>query len=798
VTQNFVSISVLVVAVAFSAILFNKVWTVYFLNSGALDGGSIFSGHHRKRADVQALGHELGDILPRLATSASSMKGFFSADHESDLLWGSYRPQLYAGMRTREDEDGLITGLMWYEPNANPLRIQLRHVAKSEESVKLEWEKHDGRSFGIQKLNDTKLGLEMNVSFIKYKVDAPASSSSSTSSSPTAASSSSLHGGDWVMRVTGHATPGVQIEQLSLMYYVGLEKQKSGKIKLEGLAPNHHIPLLGPTIVSGSTPSTSSFSLVMNDHVKKNKKGTYFSGVRLQEEWQVEKTLRIILPKGARRAQLENVVHPDSNVFVAQRFKKLPFEFEVVFVSNSKARFDSSASLNAYVQKLVDGHEVELQSRADEFDAKFEDTFKLKALGYSPEMTDMARVALSNMMGGIGYFHGHNRIVNTHAHPGEPNWGYTGKSFTLTTATPSRSYFPRGFLWDEGFHQLLISQFDKELSSDIVFHWLHLIHEDGWIPREQILGHEAETRVPEEFIAQTPDHANPPTLYFPIESMISRGSLTEQEKAFLNRAFGQLSNNFLWYLRTQQGKVKNTFRWRGSAGIHTLASGLDDYPRAVNRSDLEEHMDLHCWMIHSAHNLERMALVLEKYDLQQFKAIAEELTATLHERYWSQNAGGYCDFDGREGKLLEHVGYLNLFPLFFGLIPIDSPRLSETFKLLENDTLLRSPFGLRSLARSDPNFGTHENYWRGPIWINLNYLTLRALHRYYIRDGPYQERAQAIYTALRRSLVNNAFRVYKKQGAMFENYNALNGAGQGQNPFAGWTSLIVLVMAEIY
>lgn len=63
------------------------------------------------------------------------------------------------------------------------------------------------------------------------------------------------------------------------------------------------------------------------------------------------------------------------------------------------------------------------------------------------------------MLGTIGYSYGFNRVLNEYGN--EPR--QYGPHALLTTC-PARSVFPRGFLWDEGFHHLLFRRFDPELS----------------------------------------------------------------------------------------------------------------------------------------------------------------------------------------------------------------------------------------------------------------------------------------------------------------------------------------------
>merc|ERR1719474_870073 len=148
-------------------------------------------------------------------------------------------------------------------------------------------------------------------------------------------------------------------------------------------------------------------------------------------------------------------------------------------------------------------------------------------------------------------------------------------------------------------------------------------------------------------------------------------------------------------------------------------------------------------------------------------------------------------------------GYVSLFPFLLEILQPDNPKLEIIIKDLLNPDLLYTPYGLRSLAKTAPMYMKRNTehdapYWRGPIWININYLAVRALYNYGQMEGPYQKQAQETYQRLRQVLIENIFKQYVKTGYIWEQYNDRTGQGQGCRPFTGWSALVVLMMGEKY
>jgi hypothetical protein len=108
------------------------------------------------------------------------------------------------------------------------------------------------------------------------------------------------------------------------------------------------------------------------------------------------------------------------------------------------------------------------------FQTKFEQVFHLKEKGFDESHITFAESAFSNLIGSVTYFHGSSSVKTLDGRPA------TTEAGPLITGVPSRSFFPRGFLWDEGFHQLLVSAWNIELSRTVVQHWLSRMDQNGW------------------------------------------------------------------------------------------------------------------------------------------------------------------------------------------------------------------------------------------------------------------------------------------------------------------------------
>lgn len=79
--------------------------------------------------------------------------------------------------------------------------------------------------------------------------------------------------------------------------------------------------------------------------------------------------------------------------------------------------------------------------------------------------------------------------------------------------------------------------------------------------------------------------------------------------------------------------------------------------------------------------------------------------------------------------------YVSLFPLLMQLLPADAPALGALLAGLEDPDRLWTPQGLRSLSADSSLYRKYNTehdapYWRGPVWLNVNYLALAALKHY--------------------------------------------------------------------
>mmetsp|Transcript_63413 Transcript_63413/g.87598 ORF Transcript_63413/g.87598 Transcript_63413/m.87598 type:complete len:102 (-) Transcript_63413:1022-1327(-) len=96
------------------------------------------------------------------------------------------------------------------------------------------------------------------------------------------------------------------------------------------------------------------------------------------------------------------------------------------------------------------------------------------------------------MLGSIAYMYGDRMIFNS-----SDGNVITQPETYLFTGVPDRPDHGRGFMWDEGFHNHLISAWNMNITQEIIAAWFATTDKSsGWICREQMLGREIRSGAP--------------------------------------------------------------------------------------------------------------------------------------------------------------------------------------------------------------------------------------------------------------------------------------------------------------
>ncbi|RYP05556.1 hypothetical protein DL764_003733 [Monosporascus ibericus] len=768
--------------------------------------------------------------------------------NNQSLFWGPYRPNLYFGVRPRIPKS-LITALMWAKVD-NYVEVQdsFRYTCEQHAGMAgYGWDEYDTRRGGVQTIHDAGNLIDVTTSFVKIPGGG--------------------HGGSWAARIKGEPREEAPSDlKTTMMFYLaseawgevveiaedGDETGFDGDVTFQGKSNALGDWKLVVTKGTGAHPTSPHPVSAQRDLGK-----TTVQSLAVQEEllWKAKEIVFTQLRKGIdeiiKEYGPENAPPPwqtyvlankpnAGNVQIIQKVFDGPFEFDILFSSGSAGKDVTSEDLTR-----------EIKLTTESFNERFSEIFAPKAPFESEKYRKFGRSMLSNLAGGIGYFYGQHVVDRSYApeydEENEGFWEETAAArarkqeqlegpYELFTSIPSRPFFPRGFLWDEGFHLIPISDWDMELTLEIVKSWYNLMDEDGWIAREQILGEEARSKVPPEFQVQYPHYANPPTLFLILEDFLEKlrknnGSLpagkerlsqdigTGLENAhldhpslsieYLRNIYPLLRRQFMWFKRTQFGDIKSydreafsmreAYRWRGRSVQHILTSGLDDYPRPQPPHPGELHVDLMSWVGLMAKTLIKIADAVDlPDDAHEYTGVLHAIERNLVDLHWSEKDGCFCDatIDAfEEHALVCHKGYISLFPFLVGLLKPDDPKLGKTLDLLGDEDELFSPHGIRSLSKKSEFYGTDENYWRSPVWVNINYMAVAQLHDLALQEGPYQAKARNLYTRLRRNLVETVYNSWEETGFAWEQYDPETGQGQRTQHFTGWTSLVVKIMA---
>ncbi len=336
---------------------------------------------------------------------------------------------------------------------------------------------------------------------------------------------------------------------------------------------------------------------------------------------------------------------------------------------------------------------------------------------------------------------------------------------TREAMTPSMIHYVGIWQWDAYFHALAYRHIDPHLAHDQLRILLDHQRADGMIP-DAIHDEGTVTR-----------------LDFPIEADVTKPPLiawaawklyeVDQDREFLDEIYEPIVRWNNWWFEHNDTDGNGLCEY-----LHPYSSGLDDSPLWDDGMPVEAP-DLNTYLCLQQEALGRIARVLGlPAEADEWARRADQHAQKMIEYRWDEDAGLFWAV--QNGQRVNVRTPFNLFPLITGRMPSNIAERLVAHITNKNEFWTKYP--LPTVALDDPKFDPLV-MWRGPTWVNVNYLMIEGLQR----SG---------YTDLAQELRTRTLELIEKEDDIYEFYHPQTGERppKAASTF-GWSSAIYIDLA---
>ncbi len=336
---------------------------------------------------------------------------------------------------------------------------------------------------------------------------------------------------------------------------------------------------------------------------------------------------------------------------------------------------------------------------------------------------------------------------------------------TREAMTPSKFYYVGVWQWDAFFHALAYRHIDKRLAQDQLRILLDHQRDDGMIP-DAVHDEGIVTHLDYPVDA---DVTKPPLLAWAVWKLYEQDGDLE----FLKEVYEPVVRWNEWWFEQNDTNGDGICEY-----LHPYSSGLDDSPLWDDGMPVEAP-DLNSYLCIQQQTLAKIAAVIgEVEDADMWSRRAEALAKRMIDILWDEQAGVFWAM--HKGQRVNVLTPFNLFPLLTGRMP---PAIaSRLVARLTDESQFWPRYPVPSVALNDPKYDP-INMWRGPTWVNINYLLIEGLQK-------------AGYPEIANELRQRTLDLIGGQEDIYEYYHPETG----QNPpkaaaIFGWSSAVFIDLA---